>query len=322
LITLRERVWAYSPDLVLLAITTNNDISDNSRALKGSDEIPYFVYRHDRLVLDDSFKDSRAFRWRQSFVSGVGRWLKEHSRLVQALNEGHRGFKVILASLKRRFSGSDERNQTSERRDTAEPVVRSEELGIDNLIYVEPTSAVWRDAWKVTESLIKQMMVEVSSHGTRFVVVTLSNPPQVAPNAKVRQAFMERVGTNDLFYPDNRLQRFAVREGIPIITLGPDLQAFAEENNLFLHGFGSNIGNGHWNVEGHRAAGELLARKLCEKLLNGPGLKHAVGKRASGHQMDHAKTASSALPLKLHKCATLKKPWAERYDVHSESLGS
>jgi len=34
LLTLREQVWKYSPDIVMLAVTTNNDITDNSRALK------------------------------------------------------------------------------------------------------------------------------------------------------------------------------------------------------------------------------------------------------------------------------------------------
>ena len=33
LITLREYVWQYSPDIILLTITTNNDISNNVREL-------------------------------------------------------------------------------------------------------------------------------------------------------------------------------------------------------------------------------------------------------------------------------------------------
>jgi hypothetical protein len=49
LLTLRERVWKYSPDIVMLAVTTNNDVIDNSRALKKTDKIPYFVYRDNQL---------------------------------------------------------------------------------------------------------------------------------------------------------------------------------------------------------------------------------------------------------------------------------
>ena len=256
LITLRERVWTYSPDLVLLTITTNNDITDNSRGLKRTDEIPYFVYHSGQLVFDDSFKTSRPFRLRQSFISQVGRWLKDHLRLVQAINEGHRGLKVLLASLKERW-------KSSESASGSETALRSEELGIDNLIYSAPTSPLWSDAWNVTEHLIKQMSDEVKDRGARFVVITLSNPPQVVPSPKSREAFMERLGVKELFYPDNRIRLFAERAGITVITLAPELQAYAEQKNIFLHGFGPNIGNGHWNADGHRAAGEIIARKLC-----------------------------------------------------------
>ena len=63
------------------------------------------------------------------------------------------------------------------------------------------------------------------------------------------------------------IKALGTREGIPVITLAPDLQAFAQQNNVFLHGFGENIGNGHWNVAGNRVAGELIAKKLCEEPL-------------------------------------------------------
>jgi hypothetical protein len=71
LITLRDQVWQYSPDMVLLAMTTNNDISDNVRELKRVDKIPYFTWRDDALVEDQSFLHSSAFRWRRSFVAVV-----------------------------------------------------------------------------------------------------------------------------------------------------------------------------------------------------------------------------------------------------------
>jgi hypothetical protein len=46
-------------------------------------------------------------------------------------------------------------------------------------------------------------------------------------------------------------------------VLAPELQQYAEQHQAFLHGFGSDLGNGHWNSDGHRVAGELLAQKLC-----------------------------------------------------------
>src|SRR5688500_16466616 len=136
LITLRERVWEYAPDIVLLAVTTNNDVVDNSRELKKTDEVPYFVYREGKLVLDDSFRTSRAFLLRQSKLSTFGRWIKDQSRFVQALNESHHGLKILLASARHRLNRS---------RSSAEPTVtkfdarvRLEELGSVNIVYVEP----------------------------------------------------------------------------------------------------------------------------------------------------------------------------------------
>ncbi|HKY30196.1 MAG TPA: SGNH/GDSL hydrolase family protein [Pyrinomonadaceae bacterium] len=263
LLTLREKVWDYSPDIVLLAVTTNNDITDNSRALKKTDEAPYFVFREGKLLLDDSFRSSRAFQLRQSRISRLGRWIKDHSRLLQAVNEGHHGFKILLASWRSRRNSSE----------TAAPekgalVNRSDELGTDNLIYTEPANPTWEEAWRVTEGLIVSMRDEVKAKGAEFAVMTLSNGPQVLPDPAARQAYMQRFGIKDLFYPDNRIRQFCLRENIPVITLAPELQSYAEHEKVFLHGFGSDIGNGHWNVAGHAVAGELLAQKLCQGVFN------------------------------------------------------
>src|SRR2546421_5817239 len=97
LLTLREKVWDYSPDIVLLAVTTNNDVLDNSRALKQTDEIPYFTLDGDQLVPDNSFRDAASFRLRDSALNRTGRWLRDHLRFVQAIHLAHAAFKSKLA---------------------------------------------------------------------------------------------------------------------------------------------------------------------------------------------------------------------------------
>jgi hypothetical protein len=111
------------------------------------------------------------------------------------------------------------------------------------------------------------MREEVQAHNARFLLVTLSNGAQVTPNRTLREQFQKRLGVNDLFYPDNRIRALSERENISLITLAPELQQFAERNQVFLHGFDKNIGNGHWNVVGNRVAGELIAKKICEGAL-------------------------------------------------------
>ncbi|HVQ40122.1 MAG TPA: SGNH/GDSL hydrolase family protein [Pyrinomonadaceae bacterium] len=267
LLTLREHVWKYSPDIVMLAVTTNNDVVDNSRLLKKTDKIPYFVYHENQLTLDNSFRHSRAFLGGQSWINRFGRWLRAHSRVVQAAVEGHRGFKVRLTAWRSKPpqpAKATEAKQGGEQQPKRDVLQLAEELGTEHLVYLEPINAVWTDAWRVTESLIAGMRDEVKSHGARFVVVTLSNGPQVYRDPKLREEFKKSLGIGDLLYPDKRIAEFCGREQIPVVTLAPELQAFAETNQAYLHGFGNNLGNGHWNSLGNRVAGELIAKKFCE----------------------------------------------------------
>jgi hypothetical protein len=280
LLTLRERVWQYSPDVVLLAVTTNNDVLDNSRALKMADEIPYFVLSGDRLTLDDSFRDTAAFRLRDSALNRLGRWLREHLRFVQAVHKAQFALKSRLDAWRdsRRIArerraddkpatGGGAPNQASasggDAARGAQQDVPTDELGAANMIYREPSDDVWRDAWRVTEKLVATMNAEVKEHGARFYVVTLSNGIQVYPDPAARQAFAARLGATDLFYPERRFSALGAREGFTVLNLAPDLQSYADRNRVFLHGFGRQLGNGHWNETGHAVAGELLAQNLC-----------------------------------------------------------
>jgi hypothetical protein len=274
LLTLREQVWSYSPDLVLLAVTTNNDITDNLRSLKKTDRVPYFVYRDNRLVIDDSFKASQSFRFSQTALAVAGRWLRDRSRLVQVVMEAPRSIRILISSLRpvppppvrppRVPTPAVPTGDKGMKPDQG-LLARANELGIDNFVYFEPPNQEWSDAWKVTEGLIVMMRDEVRSRGVAFKMVTLSNGPQVLPDPKSTAEFMGQFGITDLFYPDKRIRALADREGISVITLAPEMQSYAERNKVFLHGFGGNMGFGHWNVEGHKVAGELLAEKLCQQ---------------------------------------------------------
>jgi hypothetical protein len=248
LITLRQKVWDYSPDIVLLALTTGNDISDNSRALKGDEDIPYFVHRDGRLVLDDSYLNSRTFRLRQSALNRLLRRVRDYSRVAQAAFQAYHALSNYRAAAGR----------------APEVSPAGLEVGQSELIYSEPTDAAWKDAWQVTEELIVLMRDEVAQRGAKFVVVTLSSGGQVHPNASARQELMKRLGVSDLFYPDRRIKALGERAGFEVLNLAPSLQAYAEQHKVFLHGFGQNPGSGHWNETGHRVAGEMISQKLCE----------------------------------------------------------
>ncbi|HMF55575.1 MAG TPA: SGNH/GDSL hydrolase family protein [Pyrinomonadaceae bacterium] len=265
LLTLRQRVWDYSPDIVILAVTTYNDIIDNYRPFKQTEEIPYFFYRNDQLVYDSSFRDSPTYRWHDSRMFRAWEWLHNHSCFIQLLHHAQYNIRTRISDWRARRALSQSQAaqpNTPQSQQTQSRTVSAEDVGLNNMIYVEPDDT-WKEAWRLTEGLIKQTRDEVERRGAKFLFVTISTDIQVYPKKAVRQALINRLGTNDLLYPNHRLQALADREGIAFLDLAEPMQAYADQNGVFLHGFGNDAGNGHWNDAGHRLAGDLISQKLC-----------------------------------------------------------
>jgi hypothetical protein len=251
LLTLRQRVWDYAPDIVLLAFYAGNDIWDNARALKQSPEVPYFVLRDGALVLDDAFRQRASQYNRQSRVRGIIRLCVESSRLLQLVRQT---WGVTLARIRRRSEGGGSTQS-------------GQEFGASwyqNPIYKAPGDPAWQGAWDVTERLIVQIRDEVVRKGAKFLVVTLSTGAQSHPDPAVRERYQRMLGVPDLFYPDRRVRELGDREGFEVLNLAPSFQRFARENHVFLHGFGPTVGSGHWNASGHNLAGRLIAQWICD----------------------------------------------------------
>ena len=270
-LTLQEKVWKYSPDIVLLAITTNNDITDNYRPFKRT-EIPYYVYRGDELVLDDSFQTSAKFKFDDSFLGRAGSWLKANLRILQAIEDTQTALKYRWTEWNKKSAPPAENaadkpadKNTQAENTPAAPAPPAGDVGIDNEIYRLPKDDQWNEAWRVTEGLILKIDEDVRAHGAKFVVVTLSNGAQVLPDPKARAAQLAYLGVDDIFYPDKRIKHFADAHSITDVMLAPALQNYAEQNHVFLHGFEKNLGFGHWNPAGHRAAGEMLGETFCRE---------------------------------------------------------
>ena len=255
LILLQKRVWQYSPDLIVLLVTTGNDIRDNSRALtKYPDSpLPYFVSQDGKLVLDDSILAARnssfKFRLQQSFIGKSLKWAQDHVRLMGLIYTAREAYQSYSQKTQARNVGSE-----------GEP-------GLDNEVYREPVSPEWDNAWRVTEGLMVQMRDEVIAKGAKFLVVTGSMAIQVNPTPDTRQESLNRLGVRSLFYPDQRIKMLGEHEGFKVLNLAPALEDYATRNKVFLHGAGDAIGRGHWNESGHRLAGELIAQEICKAVI-------------------------------------------------------
>jgi hypothetical protein len=252
LLLLRGRVWAYQPDIVVLAFFTGNDVSNNAPRIKEGSLYPAFVLQDGALVLDDTFRRNLA---RPSAVRSVYEALYDYSRILQVLQRV-RLRNLLAPSVRLREDGAVREEDAAEE-------------GLPREVYREPTDAVTRDAWLVTEALLRTISDETRAQGARFLLMTLSNPIQVHPDPIERQRFLQQPGIEDLFYADTRLAAFGERSGFAVLTLAPTLQREAEARQIFLHGSGDTLGQGHWNAEAHHLAGSMLAQKLCNDVLAG-----------------------------------------------------
>jgi hypothetical protein len=141
------------------------------------------------------------------------------------------------------------------------------EIGLDDGIYLEPEDPAWQSAWETTQAAIRLMRDDAEEAGARFLLMILSNAIQVNPDPQVRKEYAHQIGSTDLFLPDRRLTRFARRAGIDVLSVAPRLRKWAEENATCVHGFEAPWAcQGHWNANGHRLAGMLLAEKLCSEI--------------------------------------------------------
>lgn len=245
LMILRHKVWQFQPDIVLLAVFTGNDIRNNSRQLEDEPMLPYFDLADDGLRLDESFRDQQ-----RGVPVRIIKTLAPYSRLLQLV---YRSFHYLT----REPPPHDPRNLPL-RNDYGlhDPLT-------DALIYQAPADDTWQQAWQTTEALLEEFQRECGDHGAELKVVTLSNDVQVHTDPQLRSRLEQLTTIDDWFYPDQRIAKVCQQHGIPALTLAADLQRYAAEQQIDLHGFeNTRLGVGHWNVDGHRAAAERVASWL------------------------------------------------------------
>jgi hypothetical protein len=268
LLRLRSRVWPYAPDLVVLSFDTGNNVFKNSRALIQDPYRPYFVEKDAGLVLDDSFVHAPGVRVLWLF-NGLTSWSIQHSRILQ----------LVAATTNYLRRGNIEG-------------LTPTGMGLTRALYRDPEDPEWRDAWHVSEDLIAETDKEVLARGAKFLLVTLSSSIQAEPDPVQRQQVMNRMGITDLFYPDRRIQQFATANGIPVLTLAPYLQKYAQDNQVHLHGQRSAdteglLQQGLLNELGHKLVGQLIGQKVCSMLPATSGASRAISIPQGARHPDH-----------------------------------
>jgi len=255
---LQTRGLAYRPDLVMLAFFPGNDVRNNSRELEPDKVRPFYLLdAAGGLRLDDTFASSAEFRRRTGRLRRAGKELSRYLRTLQLIY-----YVKDLRDMRR--EQTEVAAVPTAAAAAATPARAGGEAGLDDQIFRDPPDQKWEDAWRLTERLILELKQTAAAAQAEFVVVIVSIGIQIHPDKAVREAFAQRLGVEDLSYPERRITQFGERTNTRVISLVPDLQRHAERHNVYLHGFtNTSMGSGHWNEAGHSAAVELIGTRLC-----------------------------------------------------------
>ena len=183
-LVLKDRVWRYDPQIILLSGTLHSFVLHSSRkfgTVSAEGPVPFFVRSNEGLVLDDiSQRDQRAFvpasRTSELFADSTN-----FSRVLALINTVRRQLAQDADDLRKRLHGGTVAT-LKEVKDTENAVLRG------------PADPDLADAWQISEELIRMAHAEAAAHHAEFWLVLLDMAPQVDPDGAKRAAVMANSG--------------------------------------------------------------------------------------------------------------------------------
>ena len=246
LLTYRDPASRYSPNIVVVAVYTQNDIYDNYAPLS-TEPAPRYAFKDNELVLDNSFRSQLPKPSKWPLRRQVFEYLTLHSRTIRLLNMSQGALGEYLAGK-------------------TETALAYESSFLDDALYRPPVNNEIEEAWKATEAVLLKFAEEVKARGSEFWIVTLSNTVQVNPDLAKRKALQERLSVDSLFYPDRRIAAFAQAHGIRAVSLAEPLADYAAAHGTYLNGGHTSevpLGSGHYNKVGNKVAADLASKAVC-----------------------------------------------------------
>lgn len=231
LLTYRHYARRFHPQMVVLAFFAGNDLTDNLQLTRPRWRMPVWAdLNGDHLVFHKS---------KRQILMRLGWPVLDIALYRSALGQA-------LYNLRLRRVAGEHRNAIAA-------------AGLWDGAFSEPKTEEAKRIWRLTEAAILTLRDEVVSDGAKLLVMFVTQDVQV--DAPQRANFQKKHPDLDVDFAEKHLAAFCEKNGIPSLRLSEQFLKYNEATGKALHGFGETRG-GHWNAEGHRLAGELLAEKI------------------------------------------------------------
>jgi len=226
-----RHAFDYAPDLILIAMTLHNDISDNLAR-------QYHRIEAGELhnIPQQDLPPLVALRQRTQ------EWLAGHSQFYQ----------LVVRNLPHRA-----RSQSETGRALNHHVV--------DLLSASPTSEI-EQGWSLTRSLLNRFHDLAAQQGADFAVFLIPLVYTVIDERLEELLIENELARTDIdpLRPQRLMKRWGKGRNVQIIDLQPEFHTWAESQNSDPY----FTLDGHWNEDGHRLAAELVAGELnAQRLL-------------------------------------------------------
>ena len=124
-------------------------------------------------------------------------------------------------------------------------------------IFASTGNPDWEHAWAITERLIERLDYETKQDGAQLLIAVLPVGYQVYDDPRHTHRSNE-----NLYLVEQRLQKIATRNGIPLLPLLDKFKEAAKQQQAHL--FFDQIG--HFTVSGHQLTAHHLAPFIAERL--------------------------------------------------------
>jgi hypothetical protein len=236
-LALRYYGYKYNPDMVILTVTTGNDIRNAHPDLEMDNSKPYFMFDKNGKLYQRPFYIQKGLGLTPFVLNHI---FFPHAYIYIAQTLGPKLWEYKAAKAKA----------------NAEP-----DVSLDSYVYIDPYPHVWEEAWRATLAVILQMKKELNEKGIKFLVVTLTDS-----DGQIDGKLQEYLGNK----AKGKNIKWDIEKPVKI------LDEFCNENKInflpLLYGFRKEFGkthekfhfiyDGHWNKRGHGLAAEIIYKKI------------------------------------------------------------